>query len=91
MDKFLIILFLVILAYSFLSKASDNFTSRSEQVKEPGYGTTRAHSYQDAYEKAVKEYDQKMMSLPHGLVLPGGETVQEHMKRIEAGDLPADK
>jgi len=56
-----------------------------------GCGTTRCFKFQEDYERSVKEYDRKMMSLPPGLLLPGGETVQERLKRIESGDIRADK
>ena len=49
---------------------------------EPGMGTTRAPSFQRAYEEAVSEYDRTHSGVPSGLVLPGGQTVGE---RIQSG------
>ena len=46
------------------------------------HGWTGDQKFQDDYEKAVREYDRKRQALPPGLVLPGGETVQE---RIDSG------
>ena len=40
-------------------------------------GTTRDWSFQNKYEEAVREYDARMRGVPSGLVLPGGETVEE--------------
>jgi len=53
--------------------------------------TTRDKSFQDDYERAVCEYDQRMMVLPPGLVLPGGDTVQERVHRINIGAIEPDK
>lgn len=62
--------------------------------KRSGYmygGTTRDKSFQDDYDRAVREYDQRMMALPPGLVLPGGDTVQERVDRINSADIESDK
>jgi len=45
-------------------------------------GTTRDYEFQREYEEAVREYDLTHPSLPPGLVLPSGETIQE---RIDSG------
>jgi len=42
-------------------------------------GTTRDHEFQREYEEAVREYDLTHPSLPPGLVLPSGETIQAHI------------
>ena len=57
--------------------ALDRPVETSSVVREPGYGTTRAHSFQNKYEEAVREYDARMRGVPSGLVLPGGQTVEE--------------
>ena len=78
MDRLLITIFIISLLIGSMSNNTEKSAS-SNQDREPGYGTTRAPSYQRAYEEAVKEYDRKMMVLSPGLILPCGETVQEHI------------
>jgi len=50
-------------------------------------GTTRDYEFQREYEEAVREYDLTHPSLPPGLVLPSGETIQE---RIDSGKVGSD-
>ena len=57
--------------------ALDRPVETSSVVRELGYGTTRAHSFQNTYEEAVREYDARMRGVSSGLILPGGETVEE--------------
>ena len=51
-------------------KAPDDHRCRS-------CGTTRCTKFQAEYDEAVRIHDQRARVLPPGLVLPGGETVQE--------------
>jgi uncharacterized protein YgiM (DUF1202 family) len=60
--------------------APDRPVETSSVVREPGYGTTRAHSFQNKYEEAVREYDARMRGVPGNLILPGGETVDEAIR-----------
>jgi len=46
-------------------------------MREPGEGTTRSHKFQQEWEEA---YDRAPPVLPSGLVLPGGETVEERVR-----------
>lgn len=87
--KKLIWLFLALMALGFITAPSvTNSTAETKKVIEPSMGTTRSHEFQDAYEKAVSEYDSNHSGLPPGLVLPNGMTVQE---LIDSGKVPYGK
>ena len=81
--------FLAMLAIGYItSQSGSKKPSMSIQPKEPGYGTTRSHTFQREYEEAVSEYDSKYSGLPPGLVLPNGMTVQEI---LDSGQAPGGK
>ena len=76
--KKLIWLFLGLMALGYITSPSGSKPKQSSTMTiTPGMGTTRSHEFQDAYEKAVTEYDRNHSGLPPGLVLPNGKTVQE--------------
>ena len=82
--KKLIWLFLGLMALGYITAPSAS-KPRSSSFKPnvPSMGTTRSHEFQDAYEKAVTEYDRNHSGLPPGLVLPNGKTVQEVLESGE--------
>lgn len=49
----------------------------SPTIVEPKYGTTRSHKYQREWDEA---YDKAPPMIPSGLVLPGGQTVEERVR-----------
>jgi hypothetical protein len=81
--KKLIWLFLGLMALGYITAPSASKPRSSSKPDVPGMGTTRSHEFQDAYEKAVIEYDRNHSGLPPGLVLPNGKTVQEVLESGE--------
>lgn len=54
-------------------------SSSTLMQQEPGYGTTRSHSYQRTWEEASQKANEayNRNNLPPGLILPNGQTVKE--------------
>lgn len=87
--KKLIWLYIALMALGYITAPSvSNSTAEPKKNIDPSMGTTRSHEFQDAYEKAVTEYDSNHSGLPLGLVLPNGMTVQE---LIDSGEVPYGK
>ena len=64
--------------YSYLDE--EKTSSAPAAPANPGMGTTRDPQFQRDYEDAVADYDLTHPSLPPGLVLPGGQTVEERAR-----------
>ena len=89
MFKVLFWLFIIVLAYGFLTEGlSSGFTTPLQSIQRreyKGMSTTRDPEFQRAYEKASYEMDAQMSGVPLNLRLPGGDTVAERIG-IQTGD-----
>jgi hypothetical protein len=92
MFKVLFWLFIIVLAYGFLTEGlSSGFTTPLQSVQRTGtvrrgMSTTLDPEFQRAYEEASREYDARMSGVPLNLKLPGGDTVRDRINAQTGGE-----
>jgi len=90
MFKVLFWLFILVLAYGFLTEGlSSGFTTPLQSIQRreyKGIPTTRDPEFQRAYEKASYEMDARMGGVPLNLRLPGGDTVADRIGIQNGGE-----
>ena len=87
-NRILIIVFIAVLVFAFLTADSEKSESEPETRVISSMGTTRDKEYQDAWEKADKEVKAIYGggNIPLGLVLPNGLSLEGHLRLGVAPD-----